>query len=108
MRVHRVFPHLGHGRAGGAGACDVRPVGHGGRLDNPDHYTTRYFAETASGAVAERFGALDEWSAGMFAQSRSGRRLTLATFELSSGPSGCSISTTRRHSWTGACGRRRS
>jgi hypothetical protein len=85
MRVHRVFPYSATAAPGEPGHATFVPVGlAAGRLDNPDHYATRYFAETAIGAVAERFGALDAWTAGMFDQPRSGRRLALATFELPS------------------------
>jgi hypothetical protein len=85
MRVYRVFPYSSSAAPGEPGHAAYVPTGaSAGRLDNPDHYATRYFAEQAVGAVAERFGVLDAWQPSMFLQPRGGRRLSLATFELSS------------------------
>lgn len=86
MRVYRVFPYDPSATPGHAGHATYLPqVQGGGRLDNPGHYTVRYFAESAAGAVGERFGELSRWVPGMFAQPTRGaveRRLALATFDV--------------------------
>ena len=82
MRAFRVFPHLASAGPGEPGhATFVPPSQGGGRLDNPDVYAVRYFAESAAAAAAERFGELAEWSPSMFLQ-RSQARLALAVFEI--------------------------
>jgi hypothetical protein len=82
VRVHRVFPAIDGAAPGEPGHATYLPsVQGGGRLDNPDHYVMRYFAEVPAAAVAERFGELDTWSSPMFTLN-GGARLSLATFEL--------------------------
>ncbi len=63
----------------------VPTVQGGGRLDNPQLYRVLYVSDAQSGAIAERFGNLAEWSDAMFISPRTGARLSLATYELSDG-----------------------
>lgn len=82
MRAHRVFPYLPSAAPGEPGHADYVPTTQGtGRLDNPDAYTIRYFAESPAAAVAERLGELSVWTPPMFLQRR-GARLALATVEI--------------------------
>lgn len=87
MLVYRVFPYLDTARAGEPGHPLYlhRPQGHG-RLDNPAHYDTWYFATTPEAAVGETFADLSRWSAGMFAFPKvPGARRALGTFEVDDG-----------------------
>ena len=66
MRAYRVFPYLSTAKPGDPGHPEFVPPSRGAnRLDNAEHYTVRYFAEHAAGAVAETLGQYDTWVAGM-------------------------------------------
>lgn len=67
MLLHRVHPWIpGAASTEPFGALYMPPGQGAGRWDNPDLYSLRYCATTAEGAVAESFGHLSTWSAGMF------------------------------------------
>ncbi|MFG1924211.1 RES domain-containing protein [Cryptosporangium sp. NPDC048952] len=63
MLLYRVIPYLETATAGTPGhPLYVSPHQSSGRLDNPTHYATLYFALEPSGAVGERFGDEVEWT----------------------------------------------
>ncbi|MGH7918514.1 MAG: RES domain-containing protein [Candidatus Dormibacteraceae bacterium] len=84
MLVYRVFPHQRSAAAGEPGHPDYlsKPQGKG-RLDNPRHYDTWYFALTPEAAVGEVFGDLTLWADDMFEfPALAGARRALGVFEL--------------------------
>lgn len=84
MLVYRVFPYLDTAPVGTPGHPLYlhRPQGHG-RLDNPAHYDTWYFATTPEAAVGETFADLSTWTAGMVEfPTLAGARRALGTFEV--------------------------
>ena len=87
MLVYRVFPYLATARPGAPGHPLYlhRPQGQG-RLDNPRHYDTWYFATTPEAAVGETFADLTIWSDDMFEFPKvPGARRALGTFEIDDG-----------------------
>ena len=84
MLVYRVFAYLATASPGVPGhpLYVHRPQGHG-RLDNPRHYDTWYFATTPEAAIGETFADLTSWSDGMFEFPKvSGARRALGIFEI--------------------------
>lgn len=87
MLVYRVFPYLAAAAPGMPGHPLYlhRPQGHG-RLDNPAHYDTWYFALTPEAAVGESFADLSTWTEDMFTFPKvPGARRALGTFEIDDG-----------------------
>ena len=84
MRAYRVFPYLPTARAGQPGHASFVPPSKGAnRLDNPEHYTVRYFAESPAGAIAETLGQYDTWLPSiLLGRPGSGARRALATYEV--------------------------
>lgn len=87
MLVYRVFPRLAAAPTGTPGHPLYlhRPQGHG-RLDNPGHYDTWYFATAPEAAVGETFADLSAWSNDMFEFPKMpGARRALGVFEVDDG-----------------------
>lgn len=87
MLVYRVFPYLASAppEAPGHPLYLHRPQGHG-RLDNPRHYDTWYFATAPEAAIGETFADLSVWSDDMFEFPKVARaRRVLGTFEIDDG-----------------------
>jgi hypothetical protein len=85
--VYRVAPFLSTAPPGVPGHPLYlhRPQGHG-RLDNPRHYDTWYFATTPEAAIGETFADLSAWSEDMFEFPKvPGARRALGTFEIDDG-----------------------
>lgn len=84
MQLYRVHPWIdGVDPAAPDGALHIPPGQGAGRWDNPDLYALRYFATTPEGAVAETFGHLAIWSAGMLLVPSSGDAVrALSTYEI--------------------------
>jgi hypothetical protein len=84
VRAYRVFPYRSSAAVGEPGHPDFVPPSRGAnRIDNPEHYTARYFAEHAAGAVAETMGQYDVWVPGMFrGRPGSGMRRAVASYEI--------------------------
>jgi hypothetical protein len=90
----RVLPYAAKARLGQPGhPLYVPPRQGAGRLDNPEHYLVRYFADHPSGAVAESFGDLATWSPSMLRGSPSlpGSVRAIATYELALGTALCDL-----------------
>lgn len=86
MRVFRVLPYLAGAKVGEPGHPLTVPTPQtAGRISNPDAYRVLYVSDAAAGAVAERFGDLNEWSDEMFKSPGLATRLHLAAYELGSG-----------------------
>lgn len=84
MLIYRVLPYLVSAPAGASGHPLYlhRPQGHG-RLDNPRHYDTWYFATSPEAAIGESFADLTRWSDDMFEFPKvPGARRALGTFEI--------------------------
>lgn len=79
--LFRVLPYRPDARTGEPGhpATTLRSLQGGGRLDNPDLYSTTYLSASPSGAIAERFGRRDPWDPSMLAAPFGG---PLASFAL--------------------------
>ena len=89
MLLYRVIPWIPGARAGEPGHplyVDAARQG-AGRYDNPQHYRALYVAETAAGAVGERFGNDPIWTAPMLVvRIVEGAVSALATFEADPAP----------------------
>lgn len=84
MLIYRVFPYDTAAPAAAPGHPEYlhRPQGKG-RLDNPRHYDTWYFAATPEAAVGEVFGDITVWGDDMFEFPALPNALrTLGVFEL--------------------------
>lgn len=72
MNLYRVFPWIeGEAEDRPGGPLFVSPMQGSGRVDNPEHYLVLYAADAPAAAVAEAFGNLHIWSAGMLVGPRS-------------------------------------
>lgn len=67
-RLFRVFPYVAAARRGHEGSPLWRPTTQGsGRVDNPERYLVLYAADSAVGAIQERYARYSEWSEAMLA-----------------------------------------
>lgn len=84
MLAYRVIPYLPDARAGEPGHPQyLHPAQGKGRLDNVDHYRCWYLAGEQTGAVAEVFADLTNWTEAMFAYpALPDARRALACYEL--------------------------
>lgn len=83
--LYRVLPYLASARAGTPGHPSYAPRSTGrNRVDNPGLYEVLYLGDSAAGAVAEAFGNLRTWDAGLFRgiPSLPGSLRALVTYEL--------------------------
>lgn len=81
--LYRVVPWIASAREGEPGhPLYVPEQGGSGRADNPGKYRTLYLSDAPAGAVAEAFGTLRLWSAGMFTRpDLPGSVRALATYD---------------------------
>lgn len=84
MRLYRVLPWLRDAAAGEPGhPLYVPPRQGAGRVDNPHKYRVMYLSSAPDGAVAEAFGQLAIWTAGMFVRpGLAGSVRALVAYEL--------------------------
>ena len=84
-RLYRVLPYVASARAGAPGHPSYAPrsTGHN-RVDNPGLYEVLYLGDSAAGAVAEAFGTLRTWDAGLLRgiPSLPGSVRALVTYDL--------------------------
>ncbi len=78
-----MFPYVAGVRRGQEGNPLWRPVTQGsGRVDNPERYLVLYAADSAVGAIQERYARYPAWSEAMLASpTLPGARSSLAEFE---------------------------
>lgn len=92
--LYRVLPYLASARAGTPGHPSYAPRSTGrNRVDNPGLYEVLYLGDTAAGAVAEAFGNLRTWDAGLFRgiPSLPGSMRALVTYQLDGSADVCDM-----------------
>lgn len=84
MLLYRVHPWIeGVDSTAPCGPLYIPPGQGAGRWDNPDLYALRCFSTTPVGAIAETFGHLATWSAGMLlVPGGDGAVRALSTYEI--------------------------
>lgn len=82
--LYRVAPYDHDAAAGEPGhPLFVPPDQRNGRIDNPDWYTARYFAEDPIAAIAEAFASRTSWRSEMFLSKRApNARRALLRFDV--------------------------
>jgi hypothetical protein len=99
VALYRVLPHLAGVRRGRPGHPLFVPRSTGSnRVDNPGRYDTFYVGDTAAGAVAEAFGWVPRWNAGMLRGTPSlpGSMRALAHYELPGSAAVCDLDDAHR------------
>jgi len=92
--LYRVLPYLPSARPRSPGHPTYAPRSTGrSRVDNPGLYEVLYLGDSAAGAVAEAFGNLRSWDAGLFRGTPAlpGSQRALVHYELSDGVGVCDM-----------------
>jgi len=96
--LYRVFPYLKTASDNAPGGALYTPDRGGGRIDNPELYSTLYLSDAAAGAIAESFGRFPVWTAAMLEGNPSlpGSARAIARYQLTGNEPVCNLDDARQ------------